>query len=352
MSDLVIKNVLDAIHYVLKHNGFEFTDKQIQRVDNEIIPLIKESNDFSDKEFRVKRPGVPILVHDKRINSFLIKYFAIIEGNLSLYNSLMEVNYNFDNNVDGIKFYALDKIMTSNFKKNEFVKLIMKNDEVIGTFYSTLRGLEKSEKEKYCSEFSNIIHIDASTMKVGYDPKGDYNSYNFLIKRNIDYFGSDFLINTNKNQRDIINSLHFHMKMDDADKIKELLIKYPNCHLNIMINSDVLYNFTIDEIVNMSLKDAKLYEVALKSNLVSRIKELLKINPNFDCPSSFISEEIFRVIDNETILGLTDEGILEISKIKIPEIDNVVVMPVKKIKKIVFMDNMRKLKDEKFGFHK
>lgn len=349
MSDLIVKNVLDAIHYVLKHNGFEFTDKQIQRADDEIISLIKESNNFSDKEFQVEIPGVPRLVHDQRINPFLIKYFAIIDGNLSLYNSLIEANYNFNKNVNIIKFYALDKVMTSNFKKNEFVKLIIKNDEVIGNFYSTLRGLEKSQKEKYCSEFSNIIHIDASTMKVGYDTR---DGYNFLIKRNIDYFGSDFLINTNKNQRNIINSLHFHMKIEDAHKIKELLIKYPDCHINIILNSDVLRMFTIEEIVNMSLKDAKLYEVALKSNLVSRMKEILKVNSNFDCPSSFIKEEIFRVIDNETILGLTDEGILEISKIRIPEIDNVVIMPVKKIKRIVLIDNMRKLKDEKFGSHK
>lgn len=350
MSDLVIKNVLDAIHYVLERNEFDFNEKQLEKADNEIIPYIEEL-DIDEKEFKIIQHGSPVLSYDKRIDSVLIRYFAIIENNTSLYNSLIEEGYDFKKKHNGFKFYALDRILTLHMKNNEYIKLLMKHDEVVDKFYSSLRGLDRKEKEEYCIKFIDIIHRDASVMKIGYD-KEDNNNYNYLTKRNIELFGSDFLVNTNSNQRNIINCLYFHMNEEDASIIKELLTKYPECKLNIFIDKDVLHNFTIDEIVNISLKDAKLYETAMKACVLDRMKELLKLKPDFDCPLSFIREGIFRVLDNDTILGLTEEGIKDISKIVIPEIDNVVVMPVKKIRKIVFMDNLRKIKEEKFGSHK
>ena len=69
------------------------------------------------------------------------------------------------------------------------------------------------------------------------------------------------------------------------------------------------------------------------------------MNPDFNCPNGFIRPEIFKVLSDEEIIGLTNEGINEILSIKIPEIDNVLVMPVKKIRKVLANDEKRKNKE-------
>ena len=86
----------------------------------------------------------------------------------------------------------------------------------------------------------------------------------------------------------------------------------------------------------------KLYEVAIKNKVFDRVKALLEEDPSFDCPSRFIRYEIFKVLDNETILGLSEDAILEICDIKLIELDDVYVFPVKKISKIVFKDKIKR----------
>ena len=83
--------------------------------------------------------------------------------------------------------------------------------------------------------------------------------------------------------------------------------------------------------------------------MINRIKNILKLDPSFDCPSSFIREEIFRVLSDSEIVGLSDLGIAEILNIKIPEINNVLVMPIKKIKKVLANDMKRREKNDSTG---
>ena len=73
------------------------------------------------------------------------------------------------------------------------------------------------------------------------------------------------------------------------------------------------------------------------------------MNPEFACPIDFIRPEIFKVLSDEEIVSLTKDGINEILSIKIPEIDNVLVMPVKKIRKVLAHDEKRKNNDESIG---
>ena len=338
MNKIVEKNVLDAIHYILEHNGFKFTERQISLADDFIIPFIDDLN-IDNKEFNVVTVGVPKLVTDKRILPIFTKYFAFIEDNMGLYTELQKENYIFYENYN-VKFYALDRVLTGNFKKNDYTKLLLKYEKVFSKFYNSIRGLEKSEKEEICKEFGDIVHIDQTTLRVGYDE--NINNCNFLIGRNIKLFGKEFLLKLNNDQREIINNLRINLDESDASKIKELFTKYPDYTGNISFSSELLRSFSIDEISSMSLKDSILYEEALNAGLLGRMKNILLLNPNFDCNSAFIRPEIFKVLSDEEIIGLTEEGIEEILSIKIPEIDNVLVMPVKKIKKVLAHDEKRK----------
>ena len=333
MSNLTIQKILEAIHFIITQNGFTITEKQQEKADEQIVSYLIDNLDISEKDCAVKHLGHPEFSTDKRIYPAVMKYFSIIQDNVSLYNDLLEENYDFIESKIRFKFYSLDKNFTNHFKKNEFRKLLVKNDEAIRTFYNSLRGLDSKEKEEYYSEFEKIVHRDASVLRVGYDDRREFHSYNFITARNIEYFGSDFLINSNPNMRKFINSLHMRIDEESADYIKSLLEKYPDFVSKINIDKDVISNFNIDELYNMSYKDSKLYEVALKRHLVSRMKELLEIKPEFNPPENFIREEI---------LELSNEAIDKISKIRFKEIDNVVVMPVKEINKIVMLDKAKK----------
>lgn len=345
MNKIVEKNVLDAIHYILEHNGFKFTEKQISLADDFIIPFIDDL-EIDPKEFNVVTVGVPRLVKDKRILPILTKYFAFIEDNMGLYTELIEENFVFNDGYS-IKFYALDRIVTGNFKRSEYKKLLLKYEDVLSHFYSSIRGLDKEEREKYCKDFSDIVNRDQTTLRVGYDEEN--SNYSFLIKKNIELFGKEFLLKLNNSQREIINNLHFSLTSEDASKIIELFTKYPDYSGNISFSSELLRYFSVDEISSMSLKDSILYEEALKVGLLSRMKNILSLDPNFNCPISFIRQEIFRVLSDEEIIGLTEEGKDEILSIEIPEIDNVLVMPVKKIRKILSRDEKRKGTSESTG---
>ena len=89
MSNIVRDNALEAIHYILNRNGFSFTDKQMARTDDFIIPFIDEL-DIDEKEFKVKTIGAPKLANDRRIFPLVFKYFAYIEDNMTLYNELLD----------------------------------------------------------------------------------------------------------------------------------------------------------------------------------------------------------------------------------------------------------------------
>ena len=334
MNKIVEKNVMDAIHYILEHNGFKFTDKQISLADDFINPFIDDL-EIDPKEFNVVTIGVPKLVKDKRILPLLTKYFAFIEDNMGLYTELKEENFVFSENYS-IKFYALDRVVTGNFKRNDYKKLLLKYEDVLSHFYSSIRGLDKEDREKYSNDFSNIIHIDQTTLKVG---------NNFIVKKNIELFGKDFLLKLNSKQREMINNIYTNLNAEEVSKIRELFTKYPDYSSNIDLSSDLIKYLSIDEISSLTLKDFILCESALKCGLLDRIKGILEINPEFDCPSAFIRPEIFKVLSDEEIIGLTNEGIDEILSIKIPEIDNVLVMPIKKIRKVLAHDEKRKNND-------
>lgn len=345
MNKVVEKNVMDAIHYILEHNEFKFTDKQISLADDFINPFIGDL-EIDPKEFNVVTIGVPKLVKDKRILPILTKYFAFIEDNMGLYTELKEESFIFTDNYS-IKFYALDRALTGNFKKNEYKNLLLKYEDVIAKFYSSIRGLEKTEKEKCCKEFSDIVHIDQTTLKVGYDD--EESNYNFLIQRNIKYFGKDFLLGLNNEQREMINNIHINLNEEEANKIKRLFISNPLYSLKIEFSSELLKHFSVEEISSMSRKDSILYEQAIKTGLVDRVKNVLVLNPEFNCSTSFIRKEIFDVLSDEDIAGLTQKGIEEILDIDIPEIDNVIVKPYRKINRVLARDEKRKNNSDSTG---
>lgn len=347
MNKIVENKVLEAIHYKLESNEFKFTDEEKSLADTYITPFIDDL-DITPKEFNVVTVGVPKLVTDKRIIPIFIRYFAFIENNMDLYTALKKEDYVFYENYT-IKFYSLDKVLTGNFSVDEYKKLLLEYEGVVSKFYSSIRGLEKSEKEKYCREFRDIVLKDTTVLDVGYSNGEEDSNYNFLIKRNIELLGKDFLLRLDKKQREMINSICINLTEEEANKIKDLYNKYPTYSGRISISSPLLKYFSVDEISSMSTKDSVLYEEALNVGLLSRMKSILELNPDFNCPIDFIKKEIFDSFTDEEIVGLSEKGKEEILNINISDIDGSSEKAMKFLKKVLTHDLRRKNNEESMG---
>ena len=341
MNETVVKEVLDAIHIMLKNNGFAFTLEQISSTDDFIIPFISELG-IDSKEFNVEKKGVPRLVNDKRIIPIFIRYFALIEDNKELYEKLEKEDYVFyENHV--IKFYALDRLLSAKFDIDEYIRLLNEYGDVVFKFYASIRGLDLSEKEFCCREFSDIIHRDYTTLKVGYDDADENSNYNFLTSHNILLFGKDFLLSLNRNQREMINNININLTDEEALKIKELYTKFPKFSGNISMSSGLLKYFSIDEISTMTMKDSILYEEAINVGLLDRMRNILSLNPDFNCTNDFINPLIFDICTDEEISKLSTEGKKEAINIMNSCEDNFQGSS-KRFRKIITRDAKRKKK--------
>lgn len=317
MNEIVEDKVLEAIHYILEYNGFKFSDEKKSLADTYITPSIGDLN-INPKEFNVVTMGAPKLFADKRIVPLVIEYFAVIQKNKDLYNALNKEAYVFYEK-HSIKFYALDRVLTGNFNVDEYKNLLLEYEGVVSRFYSSLRGLSKEEKEKCCKDFAFIVHSDPTVLEVGYNNGEEGSNYNFLTAKNICLFGKEFLLSINSNQREMINSIDFNIREDEALKIKELCTRYPEFLGNISLCSNLLRYFTIDEISNMKMKDSIMYEEAMEYGLLDRMKNILSLNPDFNCQKEFIRVEIFNAFSDEEIIGLTCDAKKEVIGLMIPD---------------------------------
>lgn len=343
MEEIVKENVLDAIHHILKNQRQYMDEEKMKKADELIVPYIEENFEYRVDEFKVKRFGPPVLSNDRRIFPILIRYYAIMQDNLSLLSKLEDENFSFIGNQHAIKLFTLDKQLSSKFKEIDYIHYLIKYGDSIEHFYNTLRGLNQREREKVLKEFAEIVKSDPTTLNVGKDE--DKNN-NFLTRRNIELFGKEFLLNLSDKQRNLINSFYFQVDEKNISKIKELVTKYPDFTLSIPLYSDVFKILTVDELGTMSEKDRVLYDLAAKANLLVRMKKILDMKPDFDCPKGFIKYEIFKVLSNEEILDLSYEVMEEIGNLKIVELNNAYVFPVKKINSIIYKDKFKKRKDE------
>ena len=224
--------------------------------------------------------------------------------------------------------------------------LLEENTDVFRKFHHSLSFIPEEEINSVVDDFVEIIKKAPRILKY-HDAEDNYDRHNNLLTaKNIQIYGKDFLINSNNNQRRIINSINESLSDAQLNKLKYILINYPDFVPKIELSSKLFNMFDIYEIIGMSEKDARLYTVAFERGLETRIRRILLLDENFDCSDKFIQEEIFRVLDDETIISLTDEAKWEISEMKIPKMNNVLIMPIKNINKIVAKDKKRR---EKMG---
>ena len=344
-----MSDVLDAVHSIIKLNNVTFDADAIEKVDKEIESYIRERISIVDPK---KRHTVSSKYKDLKIPrsdfvDIVLQYYAIANDNVRILEILRSRGFIFTES-NRIKLYLLDKNFVNKFPFNKYIDLLVKEDLVLRRFYNLVHNLTEEEKNKYTDMFSEII-CSKPNLCIDNSKSGSYDEgflTSLLSPRNLEFFGKDFLMNTNIKQRRIIDSLGAHLREEHLIKVRDLLIKYPEFDCNINLYPELLDVLSVDEIASMSTKDIFLYSKAMSRgyNLVERMHNVLLINPNFICSEYFIRPEIFKSMSDEVIAGLTPHGIEAIEQIKIPLIDNVYVMPIRKVNRAVLKDEKLKKK--------
>lgn len=354
-----MNDVLDTIHSIIKLNNVRLDDESRERADIEIQDYIKERlNIVSNKKGIVLSSKYKDLkIPRNTLIDIMLQYYAIANDNLRLLEILKGRNFVFTES-NRIKLFLLDKEFASKFPFNKYIDLLVKEDIVFRRFYGMIHTFTDEDKNKYTEMFSDVIctkpNICIDNSKSDTYDEGFLTS--LLTPRNLDFFGKDFLLNSTLNQRRVIDSLGSHLKVYELNKVKELLEKYPDFDCKIQLSPELLGILSADEIAGMSDKDAFLYGKVMSKgyNLIDRLHNILDLNPDFVCSESFLRPEIFKSLTDEEIAGLTPKGVEEIENIRIPLIENVYVMPIRKINRAVAKDNRlkKKLAKEEAKMHR
>ncbi len=344
--------IINSIHSVLHLSGQRPDNSTLNKFDVLIRDYILSNYNCEKEKRGFVHSFHEIVMSPREIEPLVLRYFAMINDNLSLLEKLKGKNFDFLVNYYNFKLYALDRDFSSKFNEEKYIDLLLNQEEVMRRFYGTIRKLPIDEKKEMISTFSEIMQVNSNLTK---DPKSVDNHLlvNLMSYTNLKYFGKEFILKSTIYQRRILNSLDNFLSDDDYIKIKELLEKYPRLEPKIPLNSEVINLFTFEELNSMSHKDSVLYMQVMENGFLSRVREILHLCPSFSCPLDFLKPEILKVLSNEIIVSLSDEAKLEISRIPIPYINGVYVMPVKKINKVVSKDcKMRKKEEKKNKQHK
>ena len=348
MNNDEIRRVKEAVYVLLRLNNHQLTDEQKEKYDSKLEEIIKEDFEYDEADFRVISGESSLGKIGDKCLPIALKLYAIVEDNLETKEDLEKAGFLFYTSGSKMNLFALEKKLSSRFSREEYVRLMTEQIHVVKRFYNSLHFYNEEEQEQLLNDFAEILHNNIEYALYPNAKETGFNTYNnILTARNMTAFGKEFLMGLNDQQKTVIDSLNFRLEEEHLKKIKELLTKYPHKVFNIELRGSILDNFTVDEIGNMSLKDIELYDWAMKESCLEKMKEVLKINPSFDCPKKFVIIEIFRTLDAETIAGLTRAGIEEICEIKIPKSSQAVIFPVRKINRAVARDNKRKEKDDK-----
>ena len=332
---------MDSIHFLSRLNNLKLGKEEMEEADNFIKKYILDNNLLDNIPLKAFSINSPIKVSDKDITPVIVRYYAYTQNTLDFAKKLEEVNYSFHEKPYLYQFYSLNKDYVESFSEDEYISLLLNHNNVIKSFDDSLIHTKGEERLNYIREFARILKKNDNIFYiVDNDKKKCLN--HLLTKRNIDVFGSDFLLKATDSQKRFINYLKF--KLDDSleYKAKEYLNKYPDVIPNFEMTPEVLRVFSIDELATISKKDAKLYTIALREGIVDRLRSILDMDPSFTCPDQFLNRDVFDTLDDETILNLTPQGKTDISLLKAMEVGHNIIIPPGRINRCVFKDNRRK----------
>ncbi len=198
--------VLDAIHRIIKIHNRRLTEEEIKRADCEILPFLEEKIIPEIEPTRVHSPKGTAVFSSKLINPAVLRYYAITQDNLSLLNDLLSRDFSFDKFGKNIPFFIFDKVLTSELPEDKLIAFLERNPFSVKRFMDSLVGHSDEEKTQAIDFFADIVEKDITLLDVGkHHSFDDGDMYNLLTIHNFNLFGKAFFLESDYNQRNIVN---------------------------------------------------------------------------------------------------------------------------------------------------
>lgn len=352
---ITIDDVLESIHSTIQCNNIKLDKETLDKTDEVFAKEIpKRIENINTKKRGVYRDNISHYVNKDVFDNLVLDYFAYANDNVELLDALRKNKIRFVSG-SSMNLFVLDKNFSRHFKNSKFLELISNQCITLRNIFYDARSLTSEEKEKYLSECASIL---SSKPKLTIDSK-DRNQFGeerilsrLLSYRNVKFFGINFIAASTIHQRRVLNDLGGNLDDEDLGRLLDIMKTHPSFETKIDLRSDVFKILSNEEIVNMSDKDAKIYDICFLKNLsfedLCRVHHILQLNPDFVCDRSFIKHEIIKCIEDDSdIAFLSAEAKKKIGSI-VPVIsDNVYIYPYKKILKVVSRDKKRREKEER-----
>ncbi len=345
MEKQLQEDLLESIHDILKLNHQVIPAEKREELDQRIIPML-EKLEIEEEYLPSFQNHTRPKIKDPALIPYVYEYYAMAKDNEKLYERLKEEHYPFTNQYINMGLFVLDKEFSSLFSEEEYLTLLSDYNCNMKLFYDSVRKLPEEEKLKFYQDYRDLICTDSTLLQV---PYGNNQYGNLVTKKNLEQFGKDFLLELSLSQRQLLASLPSHFHEQDVIKAKQLITEYPTFHLTFPMNLEIFRSFSVEEIVLMEPYVYEMLMISMKRDSFPRVKQLLKLNPDFRCPLEMIRYEILHVLDDDEIFGLSEEAKQKLSLMKIPHMHNVSIFPVLKINQIVLAD---KVKRKMHGTHK
>lgn len=355
IANLTNDEILDNMHLILQRNNLPLKEDKMKIADEKMKKILEDGmiNELlSKEEFDKKTIARSSLDRDriyKRIEFILLKYYyAIYNDTVDLYQKYTEMNIPLGDSEYSNKLYLLNSELRNAFKtEKEYFDFVSKYDGAIRRFYYSLENKDSEERDKQIESFINIIKSDRRYFD---RKKGEENRIfrNLITKRNLEQFGEDFLKNATYKQKQVIESLVYNLKPENFQKIKEIIKLNPNYEVIVAFKNEFLESFTVEEIVCMEENVAKMFACAVDEECLKDLIELLKLNPDFRCPNKMINKTVFQTLDIYTLSELSTEAKHAICSLKKGETYKKDIIKIAKKdlkKKVSFIEMFRPSKD-------
>ena len=279
---------------------FPLEEEKRKQVDQRMRVVLKEGYSESSEEKKQKFKDIMVLY-----------YYALYNDNVNLLQNLLAENYNFENCGCKLNLDVLNKNITSLFLEKDYVHLVKKQDTVITNFLHSIKDLTPEEKEKLQEKFASILTINPEfaikNSEKSSSSKDSISLYENLLTRGpLELFTVKELLNLQENQKQVLDHWADVMEIERLKRIRTLIGEYPEYSDRIFLSQAILSNFSNQELNEMSEEDARMYQKADRMDLVNRVKQVKKINPEFKCVNNFIITGAFDQLTDQEIAELSE----------------------------------------------
>lgn len=243
----------------------------------------------------------------KELRRYLVLYYtALYFDNVETLQRLVRGGAVLCGEYGILKLGLLDSDISSIFSKDKYVEIVKKSEDLLISFYDSIRKLDFCEKNKYLKKFSDIVHkrpelLDVNALIFGADRLTVYDEETYLkgsLQQISRIIGS---CNIYKNEE---NRVHANRLIQETD----FTVDYHYVNLDSFFE-----NFSDEELLEMSPQEAGFFARAFSKNIdVERIKILLAKRKSL-VNYQFISEKprFLELFTDAEILEMSEEVLKE-----------------------------------------